>query len=135
MVAASKELDHLKGSGAQFVDARPIDESIISTVYTFLKKAAVVGCVYFVGYMGWSVAWLIGPVMLSVIRDQWRKESDRKRNDAKVIAQTDEKRVVLARLNDLPSWVRSLKTLILNWLSRFNLDLLFFLYAGIFSRC
>lgn len=105
MTVASKELSPLKSSEAEFINARPIDESIISSVYNFVKKAAVVGCVYFVGYMGWSVAWLIGPVILSVIRDQWRKESDRKRNDAKVIAQSDEKRVVLARLNDLPSWV------------------------------
>lgn len=105
MTVASKELTPLKASQDEFVDARPIDEGIISSIYGFVKKAAVVGCVYFVGYMGWSVAWLIGPVILSVVKDQWRKESDRKRNDAKVIAQTDEKRVILARLNDLPSWV------------------------------
>lgn len=105
MTVASKELTPLKASQTEFVDARPIDEGIISSIYSFVKKAAVVGCVYIVGYMGWSVAWLIGPVILSVVKDQWRKESDRKRNDAKVIAQTDEKRVILARLNDLPSWV------------------------------
>lgn len=57
--------------------------------------------------MGWSVAWLFGPVILSVIRDQWRRQSDQRRNDAKTIAQTDERKVILARLNDLPSWVRS----------------------------
>lgn len=63
------------------------------------------GIVYLVGYMGWSVAWLIGPVILSVIRDQWRRQNDQRRNDAKTIAQADERRVILARLNDLPSWV------------------------------
>lgn len=104
MTVVSKEVSPLKPQD-EFVNAPPIDEGIIASVYGFVKKAAVVGCVYFVGYMGWSVAWLIGPVILSVIRDQWRKESDRKRNDAKIIAQSDEKRVILARLNDLPSWV------------------------------
>lgn len=106
MTVASKELSPEKVEGnEEFIDARPIDEGIISSVYSFAKKAAAVGVVYFVGYMGWSVAWLIGPVILSVIRDQWRKENDRKRNDAKIIATTDERRVILARLNDLPSWV------------------------------
>lgn len=69
-------------------------------------KLIKLGIVYLVGYMGWSVAWLIGPVILSVIRDQWRRQSDLRRNDAKTIAQADERRVILARLNDLPSWVR-----------------------------
>lgn len=109
MSVVSKELSPANSTD-EFVNARPIDEGLIATVYSFVKKASVVGAVYFVGYMGWSVAWLIGPVILSVIRDQWRRESDRKRNDAKVIAQTDEKRVILARLNDLPSWV-SIKNL------------------------
>jgi len=104
MTVASKEVVPAKPTD-EFVDARPIDEGLIARVYSFVKKAAVVGTVYFVGYMGWSVAWLIGPVILSVIREQWRKESDQKRNDAKIIAQSDEKRVILAKLNDLPSWV------------------------------
>ncbi|XP_063707613.1 extended synaptotagmin-2 isoform X3 [Culicoides brevitarsis] len=105
MTGASKELSPEKASNDQFVDARPIDEGIIASVYSFAKKAATVGIVYLVGYMGWSVAWLIGPVILSVIRDQWQRKSDQRRNDAKAIATTDERRVILARLNDLPSWV------------------------------
>uniref|UniRef100_A0A336MS91 CSON005702 protein n=1 Tax=Culicoides sonorensis TaxID=179676 RepID=A0A336MS91_CULSO len=108
MTGASKELSPEKSEPKKsdtFVDARPIDEGIIASVYSFAKKAATVGIVYLVGYMGWSVAWLIGPVILSVIRDQWRRQSDQKRNDAKAIATTDERRVILARLNDLPSWV------------------------------
>lgn len=106
MTVASKEVSPEKAEGnEEFVNARPIDEGVISSMYSFAKKAATVGIVYFVGYMGWSVAWLIGPVILSVIRDQWKQQSDRKRNDAKFIATTDERRVILARLNDLPSWV------------------------------
>lgn len=105
MSVVSKEQIVPAKSFDEFVDARPIDEGLMASVYSFMKKATVVGAVYVVGYMGWSVAWLIGPVILSVIRDQWRRDSDRKRNDAKIIAQSDEKRVILARLNDLPSWV------------------------------
>ncbi|ERL90322.1 hypothetical protein D910_07671 [Dendroctonus ponderosae] len=55
--------------------------------------------------MQWSVAWFIGPLVLSVIRDQWKKSSDRRRNAAKTAALSSEKDVVLARLNDLPAWV------------------------------
>ncbi|XP_013193144.1 extended synaptotagmin-2 isoform X4 [Amyelois transitella] len=66
---------------------------------------SIVGAVYLVGYMQWSVAWLIGPVVLSLLRDQWRKESEYRRNIAKAAALSSEKDVVLARLDDLPAWV------------------------------
>lgn len=36
------------------------DSGIMSIAYSFIKKIATVGIIYFVGYMGWSVAWLIG---------------------------------------------------------------------------
>ncbi|KOB67290.1 putative ca2+-dependent phospholipid-binding protein synaptotagmin required for synaptic vesicle, partial [Operophtera brumata] len=55
---------------------------------------SVVGAVYLVGYMQWSVAWLITPVILSVLRDQWRKESEYRRNLAKAAAQSSEKDVI-----------------------------------------
>ncbi|KAM3966830.1 LOW QUALITY PROTEIN: extended synaptotagmin-like protein 2 [Aphomia sociella] len=79
--------------------------SILSVIYKFFKKVSIVGAVYLVGYMQWSVAWLIGPVILSVVRDQWRKESEYRRNLAKAAALSSEKDVVLARLDDLPAWV------------------------------
>lgn len=68
-------------------------------------QVAIVGTVYLVGYMQWSVAWLLGPVILSVMRDQWRKENEYRRNMAKTAALSSEKDIVLARLDDLPSWV------------------------------
>lgn len=43
MTGASKELSPEKFSNEQFVDARPIDEGIIASVYSFAKKAATVG--------------------------------------------------------------------------------------------
>lgn len=42
MTGASKELSPEKASET-FVDARPIDEGIIASVYSFVKKAATVG--------------------------------------------------------------------------------------------
>lgn len=75
--------------------------------FTNLKQlqAAVVGIVYVTGYLHWSVAWFICPVILSVLRDQWRVKSENKRNVAKAVALSSEKELVLARLDDLPSWV------------------------------
>ncbi|XP_013148389.1 PREDICTED: extended synaptotagmin-2 [Papilio polytes] len=78
---------------------------VLGMIYRFCKKVSIVGAVYLVGYMQWSVAWLIGPVVLSVIRDQWRRENEYRRNLAKAAASSSEKDIVLARLDDLPAWV------------------------------
>eukprot|EP00099_Drosophila_melanogaster_P028852 NP_733011.2 extended synaptotagmin-like protein 2, isoform B [Drosophila melanogaster] len=81
------------------------DNSIFSVFYTLGKKVAIVGSIYLVGYMGWSVAWLIAPVILSVARDQLAKTSEKKRDIAKASALASEKDVILARIDELPAWV------------------------------
>ncbi|XP_075146495.1 extended synaptotagmin-like protein 2 isoform X3 [Haematobia irritans] len=81
------------------------EESIFSVMYTVAKKVAMVGSIYLVGYMGWSVAWLIAPVILSVARDRFRKSTEHKRNIAKASAMASEKEVILARIDELPAWV------------------------------
>lgn len=55
MAGASKEMTpEQKEAAAASVS------SIGSMVYSLVKKVALVGGIYLVGYMGWSVAWLIG---------------------------------------------------------------------------
>ncbi|XP_017144749.1 extended synaptotagmin-2 isoform X2 [Drosophila miranda] len=81
------------------------ENSIFSILYTIGKKVAIVGSIYLVGYMGWSVAWLIAPVILSVARDQLGKTSAKKRDIAKASALACEKDVILARIDELPAWV------------------------------
>ncbi|CAG9823459.1 unnamed protein product [Phaedon cochleariae] len=81
------------------------EASILSIILNAAKKASIVGIVYLAGYMQWSVAWFIGPIVLFVMRDQWKKSSDSRRAIAKSTALSSEKDVVLARLNDLPAWV------------------------------
>ncbi|XP_043651908.1 extended synaptotagmin-2 isoform X1 [Drosophila teissieri] len=81
------------------------DNSIFSVFYTLGKKVAIVGSIYLVGYLGWSVAWLIAPVILSVARDQLAKTSEKKRDVAKASALASEKDVILARIDELPAWV------------------------------
>lgn len=55
--------------------------------------------------MNCSIAWFITPVVLLVIRDQFRKENKFRLDIAKSAALADEKKVILARLDDLPAWV------------------------------
>lgn len=81
------------------------DNNIFSVLYSVGKKVAIVGSIYLVGYMGWSVAWLIAPVILSVARDQMAKTSEKKRDIAKSSALANEKDVILARIDELPAWV------------------------------
>ncbi|KAJ8965164.1 hypothetical protein NQ314_004307 [Rhamnusium bicolor] len=87
------------------MEKKSSEASIISIILSAVKKASVVGIIYFAGYMQWSVAWFIGPIVLFVLRDQWKKSSDNRRTIAKVAALSSEKDVVLARLNDLPAWI------------------------------
>uniref|UniRef100_A0A1B6M122 Extended synaptotagmin-like protein 2a n=1 Tax=Graphocephala atropunctata TaxID=36148 RepID=A0A1B6M122_9HEMI len=80
-----------------------------SSVFDILKHAskqiAAVSVIYLIGYFNISPAWLIGPLVLSVMRDQWKKEKELKRNMAKASALSNEKDVILARIDDLPAWV------------------------------
>ncbi|XP_036331551.1 extended synaptotagmin-2-B [Rhagoletis pomonella] len=101
MAAASKEVNPENA----VVATSSSSDGIFSLIYTVFKKVAVVGSIYLVGYMGWSVAWLIAPVILSVTRDQFRKTTEYKRNIAKASAMASEKDVILARIDELPAWV------------------------------
>ncbi|KAG8234694.1 hypothetical protein J437_LFUL015348 [Ladona fulva] len=79
--------------------------SILGVSYTFFKRISTVMFVYMMGYFGFSSAWLIAPVILSVMREEWKKEKELKRNVAKAAAMCSEKDVILARVDDLPTWV------------------------------
>lgn len=98
MTVASKELS---------ADvAKSNDDTIFSVVYSVLKKVAIVGAIYFVGYMGWSMAWLITPIIFSVTREQWKKSSQLKRDISILSAISNERDVILAKITDLPAWVK-----------------------------
>lgn len=101
MTGASKEQNPEKVENAQL---QSTGDNVGSLLYSFAKKVVTVGIIYFVGYMGWSVAWLITPVILSVAREQWRSKNETRRNVAKASAMASDKEVILARLGDLPAW-------------------------------
>ncbi|XP_063237975.1 extended synaptotagmin-2 isoform X2 [Bacillus rossius redtenbacheri] len=79
--------------------------NILGVLYGFVKKLGTVAAVYMLGYYNLSVAWLITPVIFAVVREEWKKESESKRNIAKAAALSNEKDVILARIDDLPAWV------------------------------
>jgi uncharacterized membrane protein (Fun14 family) len=100
MAGASKE------ETQSIVQKRIGGTSILSVLYSFAKKIGTVAIVYLIGYFELSAAWLIAPVIFSVIRDEWKKDKELRRNIAKAAAMCNEKEVILARVDDLPSWVR-----------------------------
>lgn len=108
MAAASKES---RDDGEQTQIVKPnartsaATDSIFTILYSIAKKVSVVGAVYLVGYMNWSIAWLITPIVLAVTREYWHKTNEVKREIAKASATANEKDVILARINDLPAWV------------------------------
>lgn len=108
MAAASKELRD-DGEQAQIMKPKArtsaATDSIFTILYSIAKKVSIVGAVYFVGYMNWSVAWLITPIVLAVTREYWHKTNEVKREIAKASATANEKDVILARIDDLPAWV------------------------------
>ena len=71
-----------------------------------LRTLAWIG-VYLLGYFDFSIAWMITPLLLSVMRDQWKKEKRNKLAAAREAALSNEQAMIEARLNveDLPSWV------------------------------
>ncbi|XP_045469924.1 extended synaptotagmin-3 [Harmonia axyridis] len=94
------------------------DFNIAAFAYSALKKIATVGCIYFFGYMNWSVGWFVAPIIFLIMREQWKETADNKRNIAKTIASSNEKDVVLARLDELPSWVFFPDVERVEWLNR-----------------
>lgn len=102
MAAASK----LSEKDTEEIDVkRSKDDKLFSILYTIAKKVAIFGSIYLIGYMGWSVAWLIGPIVFAVVRDQAKASTSRRRDIAKACATANEKDVIIAKIDELPAWV------------------------------
>ena len=71
-----------------------------------LRTLAWLG-VYLLGYFDYSVAWLVTPLILSVVRDEWKKDKRNRLAAAREAALSNEQAMVEARLDmdELPSWV------------------------------
>lgn len=80
-------------------------DSIFPLLYSIFKKICIVGGVYLVGYMGWSIAWLITPIVLAVTREYFQNAAEQRRSFAKSMAKANEKDLIMSRITDLPAWV------------------------------
>ena len=72
----------------------------------FVKSVAWLG-IYLLGQYDFSIAWLLTPLLLTVYRQQWKKERDFRLSAARQAALTNEKAMIESRIKveDLPSWV------------------------------
>jgi len=82
-----------------------------STVVAIAKKLGLRSLawlgVYILGYYNFSIGWMITPLLLSVLRDQWKKEKRKRLTAAREAALTNEQAMLEARMGveELPSWV------------------------------
>lgn len=89
----------------KIVNKSSLGSDITGIIYSAFKKVLAIGCIYYFGYMQWSVGWFVAPVVFLLMKEQWKENADIKRNNAKTAALSNEKEVILARLDELPSWV------------------------------
>lgn len=97
--------DSKQETSKELVVKQAANDGVIDVLKRASKQVFTVSVIYLLGYFNISPAWLIGPIVLSVMRDQWKKEKEMKRNVAKASALTNEKDVILARIDELPAWV------------------------------
>jgi len=71
-----------------------------------LRSLAWLG-VYLLGYWDFSLAWMVTPLLLSVLRDTWKKEKRARLTAAREAALSNEQAMLEARMNaeELPAWV------------------------------
>lgn len=80
-------------------------KSTSAFVFTVVKKISIVGFIYLTGYMNWSIAWIITPILLGETREFLRETYNVRRKIARESARGNERGAILARIKDLPSWV------------------------------
>lgn len=81
------------------------NKTILTFLFEIVKKATVINAIYLVGYLNWSVTWLITPMILFETHKYLRGNNEMKRKITKASAATNEKDAILAHIKDFPSWV------------------------------
>eukprot|EP00092_Neocalanus_flemingeri_P064404 GFUD01078159.1.p1 GENE.GFUD01078159.1~~GFUD01078159.1.p1 ORF type:complete len:1135 (-),score=294.37 GFUD01078159.1:524-3928(-) len=100
-------MEENKDEGPVTLQPRQASNPIVSIAKKLgMRTLAWIG-VYFLGYFDFSIAWMITPLLLSVLRDQWKKDKRNKLTAAREAALTNEQAMIEARMSaeDLPSWV------------------------------
>ena len=101
------EREEKKDEAPVTLEARQPNNPIVTMAKRLgLRTLAWIG-VYLLGYFDFSIAWMITPLLLSVMRDQWKKDKRNKLAAAREAALSNEQAMIEARMNaeELPSWV------------------------------
>ena len=82
-------------------------DNVVQVIKRFILKSIGWIAIYVLGYFDFSVAWLFTPLLLTVLRSQWKADRKYKLSAARDAALTDEKKMIETRIRveDLPSWV------------------------------
>jgi hypothetical protein len=82
-------------------------DTVVKLIQKFALKSMTWLFIYLLGYFDFSFGWLITPVLLSVLRDKWKRDRDSRLSSARQATITNEKDMIESRIRieDLPSWV------------------------------
>ena len=91
--------------GNQGAKLSPQGMQLIPLLTKFFKSMGGFLAVWSAGYFGFSTAWVMIGVFVYMANDEYKKVKDAKREYARDAA-VNEKQAILARVEELPSWVR-----------------------------
>jgi Ca2+-dependent lipid-binding protein len=80
------------------------NDDIISFLTNYFKIITFVYVIWLIGYLNFSISWLLLIVFLYLLREKSKKINELKSNIIKSL-NFNEKETILARLDELPSWV------------------------------
>ena len=80
---------------------------LMPLIVQYFKTAGLLFLVWVVGYFGFSATWVIVGLFFFVVNEQYRKVKEAKKKFAQQAVQ-NERQAILARVDELPSWVSEL---------------------------
>jgi len=100
----SANKNEVASSAAGSSDKATSGFSLLSTLTRSFKVAGLAVVVWSWGYFGFSIGWVYVALFFHIMNEEYRKIKDSK----KAFAQhslVDEKRAILSKLDEYPSWV------------------------------
>ena len=79
---------------------------LLPLLMKYFRFAGLLLLVWVVGYFGFSATWVMIGLFFFVANEEYRKRKEAKRAFAQDTQTTTEKTAILARVDELPSWVR-----------------------------
>lgn len=97
--------DEKKEATTEEEKKKPLDLAILKFVMKYVKFVGAALLIWFMGWMGFSYVWVAIALFLGVL---WKmnKEDKKKKMAGFKKATENEQEAIIARMEDLPSWVR-----------------------------